>query len=181
MALPVVSDSGFDFKTPRRREAKRFDPPPWEREAFEQLERRSAAEAGEQGEAGPKSEESVEVAPQLARESKAPVGQGSSEKEGVAEAKPEIEEKRVLEMMAQLAGQEPAMHDKTWKPAIFLAMLAVALGCVMTVWGVAAMVRASETGLTGVAAALVLIAFGVGFVAVAVWMTVRTLRQRGVL
>lgn len=187
-APPDVSDSGFDFKAPKRREAKRFEPPPWERDAFEELQRGTASENQPAPEETPSQEgDDEQGGPKPTREmgpeSKTPVdlkrtvlGKPIATKEVGA-----LDEKQVLEMMAHLAEQEPDLYEKAWKPAIASSLIVLAIGAVMTVWGVAAMVKTRSAGLTGVASSLVLLVFGLGFVAVAAWLIVRTLRQRGVL
>ena len=47
-----MADDGVDFRTPERREAKQFEPPPWEREQFEELERKRAEREAQQAAAG---------------------------------------------------------------------------------------------------------------------------------
>lgn len=181
MALSDVNDAEFDFKSPERREAKRFDPPPWEKDAFEQLQQRKTAEEHVHV-------EQVGTAPKgaMAAETQMPptevqLGEGRSGESAPQSESSTLEDGHVIEMMARLAEQEPKLQEKTWKPAVFLAMVAGALGLMLTIWGVVALFRGWSAGLTAVAAALVLIVFGIGFVAIGIWMTVRTLRQRGVL
>ncbi len=181
MALSDVNDSEFNFKSPKRREAKRFDPPPWEKDAFEQLQHRKTAEEQEHVEQVDAPSKGAEVA-----ETQTPPATGQPGEVQFEERVPQsesstLEDRHVIEMMARLAEQEPKLQEKTWKPAVFSAMVAGALGSMLTVWGVVALFRGWSAGLTAVAAALVLIVFGIGFVAIGIWMTVRTLRQRGVL
>jgi hypothetical protein len=185
MARPTVSDSGFDFRTPPRREVKRFEPPPWERDAFDELERKKTEEQSEAKEAEPQQESSPGTRDEL--NTPEPTAERDEAVEGTEapvqppEEAAELDEKQVLEMMADLAAEEPRIHEMTWKPALFSALVVGAFGVVMVVWGIAAMVKTRGAGLVGVAGAIVLLGFGFGFVVLALWITVRTLRQRGVL
>lgn len=175
-----MSDPGFDFKAAERRAAKRFEPPPWEREAFEELQRKRA-------EVEPKPPEPTNQTVVTEEQEGSPVEQAVSVTEGPAEEvavaveKNELDERQVIEMMALLAEEEPKLQEQTWKLALASALFVSALGSVMIVWGFAALVRARGTGVIGVAGALVLAVFGILFVSIAAWMAVRTLRQRGVL
>jgi len=208
-----VGDDGFDFQGPQRREAKRFEPPPWEREAFEELQRKRAEEelAAEllrshqatQG-AGPQAEQASEEASTPTVEpavmevtASGDTAKAAEEAPGAEDAdvqleqpagggkapgrKPQAEDPRVVEMLAGLAVEEPPVHKGFWKVAIASAIVLGAIGGVLIIWAMAAFVGAQKTGATGVIGGGVLLVFGAGFVFGALWLAVRTLRQRGVL
>lgn len=179
-----MPEDGFDFHAPARREAKHFEPPPWEREAFEELERKRAEKAAVEAAAQP-------VQPATG-EPGAPVGAqaaGPAPTEAVDEAQRQppaerangIDETRVAEMLAELSKEEPASYEGLWKAAIAAAIVLGAVGAVLVVWSMAAFVGARRSGPVGVTGGAILLLFGAGFVAAAWWLTVRTLRQRGVL
>ncbi len=180
MARLTVSDQGFDFSTPPRREAKRFEPPPWELAAFEELERKKAEEAAVASHTDVV-EQDLEPRTQAPAqpEPAAPAVEGESQ--AVLADDEKLDETMVLEMMARLSAEEPKLHDTTWKIELAAGVLAGVVGLVMTVWGVAALVKTKGSGTTGALGSLTLMAFGIGFVAMAGWTIVRTLRQRGVL
>lgn len=182
-----MSDEGFDFKVPPRREAKSFEPPPWEQDAFQELQRRKTLEQPRQEQAVERTESvDPEALPQPGETDAEARTEMVAEERGVggsgdSEPRDTLDDRQVIEMLAKLAEQEPKLHEKTWKPAMASAMVVGAIGTVMTVWGVAAMVRIRGAGLLGVAGGMVLLGFGGGFIALATWIAVRTLRQRGVL
>lgn len=185
-----MADDEFDFHTPPRREAKQFEPPPWEREAFEEMERKRAEQqAAQEALAGAPSAQPQE-AQQLptpeppagtAREAAPGPGQETVADREAEAPEPRLDEAQVAEMIAGLSAEEPAEHRSLWRIAIASAIVVGAIGAVLIVWSMAAMVGARRTGAVGWASAFILLFFGAGFVAGAWWLTLRTLRQRGVL
>jgi len=180
-----VADDGFDFHTPDRREAKRFEPPPWEREAFEDLERKRVeqqeAEQAAAPQAPPAEPEAAPEAQQSEAEKPEAAAQGLGPEEGGATSEPQLDEGKVAEMLAGLSAEEPREYRSLWRIAIASAIVLGAIGAVLIIWAMAAIVGARETGAVGLTGGFVLLFFGAGFVAGAWWLTVRTLRQRGVL
>jgi hypothetical protein len=165
---------GFDFTQPERREPKGFEPPPWEKEAFEELRRRR--------EQAPAQADAVEGA-------ESGVPGAIEEPAGVAEEKPTtgdgsprvVEDREVVVMLASLAAEEPNAQHGIHAVALSAAAVLVVFGLVLVVWGVVALVRSGRTGDVGLLGGSLFLFFGVAAVGFAVWLTVRTLRQRGVL
>jgi len=169
-----VEDQGFDFKPGQKREAKRFEPPPWERDAFERLQR------GRELEAEPT------PAPE------APAAQAAEEPENVAEGRADAwaedraqgaqpDEATMTEMLADLAAQEPPASRDYLGVSIGAALILGALGGMLVVWGMAALVSAGRTGWMGQVSGVGLGLFGAFFFGMGVWLLYRTLKQRGVL
>ena len=102
-------------------------------------------------------------------------GRGSSATET------EVDEAQLALMLAGLRTEEPAVVESFWRVAVSAAAVVTAVGALLTIWGVYALVSMKSSGPTGVFAGLVLLLFGLGFIAVGVWLAFRTLRQRGVL
>jgi len=199
-----VGDDGFNFQGPQRREAKRFEPPPWEKEAFDELQRKraeeeQAAELLRAHEATRQETHEVEPPPPSVEAEGAepvPPSGGAVEPPGdtpegkvtdvqlvqpAGTAKAAADDPRVVEMLAGLAVEEPPVHKGFWKVAIASAIVLGAIGGVLIIWAMAAFVGAQKSGATGVIGGGVLLVFGAGFVFGALWLAVRTLRQRGVL
>lgn len=193
-----MSDQDFDFHRPaERREAKQFEPPPWERDAFEELQRRRSQEENVSTNAP---EEAVEQNPQAERGTgtsggdpttgeapvaKEPIGGHQVEppapvKTG-AQAKHQVDERVVIELMAGLKAEEPSVQPAVQWISLFSALVIAAIGTVMILWGMAALIGSRASGPTGAFGGTVLLFFGAAAIAGAVWLTVRTLRQRGVL
>ena len=108
-------------------------------------------------------------------------GQAAEPDSADAAGKRELDERKVTEMLAELSAEEPSSYDGLWKAAIASAILLGAIGAVLIVWSMAAIVGARRSGAVGLTGGLILLFFGAGFVTGALWLTVRTLRQRGVL
>jgi len=185
-----VADDGFDFHKPPRREAKQFEPPPWEKEAFEEFERKRAEQrAAEQAEVTPGPDEGAEsetLSPgEGVSEAKPPAAvvahDDTAASSAVEPEAPQLDEAKVVEMLADLSAEDPQENRTLWKVAVASAIVLGAIGAVLIMWAMAAIVGARRTGAVGWASGLVLLTFGAGFVAGAWWLTVRTLRQRGVL
>lgn len=194
-----MGDEGFDFGGAKRREAKRFEPPPWEKDAFEELERKRAEEAQAAEalrakeladrtaaeEAGPATTEraaapadaSSAIEPEAGKSER----QASHPAEAGGEAAGELDDKQVAEMLAGLAAEEAPVASKAWMVAIASSIVIGAIGGMLIIWAMAALVSSPDSGATGMIAGMVLLVFGAGFVFGALWLAVRTLRQRGVL
>ncbi len=177
-----MGDDGFDFHRPQRRESKRFEPPPWEQEAFEELQKKRADDSAEPSVEQPApAPEPVEVVQR--EEVVAPVAAQPPVEKKAQETAPAkvVPDAKVLEMLALLAEEEPRETGTLWKVAIAAALMLFCLGVVMVIWGMAAIVGSKSSGATGVTGGSILLMFGAGFIGAAAWLVVRTLRQRGVL
>lgn len=199
----MTDDQGFDFRPRERRKTKRFEPPPWEQNQFEELARKRAEQEAAQAEAQAAAEAEAEAqaaAEQTAAE--AEEAQAEAAVETLAEAPEEpsseavaepaitmppatpprgLEEARMTEMLADLASEEPPVSRGIWKVGVATGGVMVALGAVFLFWGMAALVAARRTGSVGVFGGAVLLFFGVGFVAGGMYLVVKNLRQQGVL
>ncbi len=167
----MSDENGFDFRRPgERREPKRFEPPPWERDAFEEIgQRKAEPEAG--AERAPVGAPPAAVKPEVS----APrITVAPSRGEGVDEA-------TLIELLAGLAAEEPPAKRTFFGVAMGSALLLVALGSVLLIWAIAALMSAGRTGLTGTYAGAGLGLFGVGFIAGGVWLGYQALKRRGVL
>lgn len=163
-----MDDQGFDFrKNPERREPKRFEPPPWEREVF-------PAGAPESAEEAPPAEviagqEGVEPEPEV--EKPGPTAKPPSEAE-------------IIELLAGLAQEVPDTSRMITNATLASVIGLTAFGMVLLVWGMAAFVRAGAAeagaGLARTGAATMGV-FGAGFIASAMWLLYRLMKQRGVL
>jgi hypothetical protein len=193
-----VSDQDLNFNPPPRREAKKaFEPPPWERDQFDELARRqeadqaAASETAEEDaitaaldDATAKASEGAALELPTAMEPTGPVGAGgrSARKAvwtgGVLD--PE-EDPRVEAMLQVLKSEEPEFGKQLWKVSLAAGAVVASVGLVMTVWGIFAISATSRAGALGSLGGGILLAFGLGFVGLGGWMAFRTLRQRGVL
>ncbi len=159
---------------PEKREARRFEPPPWEREQFEELARRRADER-EKATSAPTSEE-MAPAPTGERESD-PVSGGSTTTASEKGADPEA-----FDMMIEaLRKEEPEAAPGAWKIGLAAAVLIGTIGLMLVVWGAVALARAGPAGSAGVMGSMIISVMGVLFVALGAWAGLRSLRQRGVL
>jgi len=158
-----------------RRDARSFEPPPWEQAQFEELAKLKTAEP----------EVAVPDVPDVpgasdatdAVEAEGPVVQPPP----VDREVPAVDEAAMLEMMSKLAADEPPVVQSIWQLAIVASTVLGSIGLMMVVFGAVGLARTARTGLTAVLGGSTLISFGIGMIALAVWMAVRTLKQRGVL
>jgi len=169
-----VSD-GFDFSRPERREAKRFEPPPWEADAFEELRRQRVEECPEAEKTG-----AIESDPH--DEDGAKHNAEEPDDEPKAGEKPaRVDEAQMLVMLAELASEEPSAQEGLHTIAAIAAMVMVVSGLVLVVWGMVALADSGRSGRVGVVGGVLFFLLGSAAVGFAVWLIVRTLRQRGVL
>jgi hypothetical protein len=192
-----VSDQDFNFNPPPRREAKKaFEPPPWEQDQFEELARRQEADqevvsetAEEEAITAALEEATVKASDEVTESPAVAATPGLVEAEGPPARKavwsgaaldPD-EDPRVEAMLQVLMSEEPQFGKQLWKVSLAAGAVLVAVGLVMTVWGIFAISATSRAGALGSLGGGILLAFGLGFVGVGGWMAFRTLRQRGVL
>lgn len=171
-----MDDQGFDFqKAPERREKGRFEIPPWEREAFEDLQRKldegqaqqQVSEAAEvlESEIGETPEPTGPGAPALTQAaSAAPVRQAPSPAPGVgAPVQAEAGAKRPVEpvagakegpseaemsaLLARLASEEPRADSQAGTAAVVAAAVVFPIGAALMIWGVGGLVKASAAQL----------------------------------
>ena len=176
-----MSDQDFNFNPPPRREAKKgFEPPPWEKDQFDELARRKEAEAAEVTRAAADAElaEALVVAEVQAAE--AEVHEPAPPKVGVPGQDPD-DDSRIETMLLGLKNEEPQFGRQLWKVSLAAGAMLVAVGLVIAVWGFFAIAATGRTGALGSLGGGILVVFGLGFAGVGVWMAFRTLRQRGVL
>jgi len=200
-----VSDEGFDFQPPPpRREARRFEPPPWERDAFErhareQAEREAAAqearakvlaeeesaraaEAAEGAQASAAEPDEAVVA-RLATEAPRDtvVAPATEVSQPAASAqKAEVDEKQVAVLMLGLRAEEPAALEGVWVVSMAAGGVVALIGFAALIWGGAALARPGLPA-AGTLGGVVLLGLGLGFLGVGAWLIFRALQQRGVL
>ena len=168
-----------------KRHPRGFEPPPWEREQFEELEQRRT-------EQGPAPEEvPAEEAPEPSAEQPAEADTPSpaapeSEAEPASDAKGdagpggEIDEAKANELLAGLRAEEPTSAQFRWAGiagAVFLGMI----GAVLMIWGMGALQATQGKGTQGWLGAAGTIIFGAGFIAIAGWVVYKNLQRQGVL
>jgi hypothetical protein len=182
-----VDDQDFQFRLPvEKRAPKPFEPPPWEKDAFEELEKRRVDDASE---LQATNEPQVAVEPQAVEPgpvvpvvpAPAAAGMHVATADAGVEATEPLPEAEMLELMARLAEEEPKPGQAYWLAGAAVGLFLVALGGVLLIWATAAFVGSMRTGVIGKFGGTGLGVFGVFFVSTGVWMLYRTLKQRGVL
>jgi hypothetical protein len=204
-----VSDGSIQFPPGQRREKPKFEPPPWEREQFDELARRKQAE-----EAIPAPEPELEPAPapEPAPEAAAPAATegpphavategakqavttvvAEQEPEQVAtpegeaveaaeQEKVELDPKQVEMLLMGLRAEEPRAEEAYWKITTIVGAASALIGLLLTVWGVVALATPKKAGAGGAFLVTGLLLFGIGFLVGGVWVVFRSLRQQGVL
>ncbi len=200
-----MADPGSEFKPVERREAKRFEPPPWERDQFEELARQRAEQEAEQ--ARLQAEAQAALAQEQAAAAERTMQQPLEPAPGAVSAAQTIdaetvaddnappaagspttmaevsgpEEAQLTEMLAGLAQEEPPAAEAYWKVNVAIGSVVVVIGLMFVVWAVTALVGAAKSGVVGVFGGSVLLIFGVGFMGGGVYVVVKNLRQQGVL
>ncbi len=192
-----MADRGFDFGPVQRRDAKRFEPPPWEQDRFEELSRRRAEEeaAGaaleKEARANRLDEPDAELDEAVSRLGQGPEGKhdapgpapaaGADDAGAVPAVEGTLDDERVTAMLAALAAEEPPAAQAFWRANIVVGAGMVVVGAVFLIWGMAAAVGARTTGAVGVFGGLVMLLFGGAVASGGVYVVVKNLRQRGVL
>jgi len=161
----------------------RFEPPPWEREAFEALAARRAEEEALQAvlDAAKADRASAHAAAEeviASAAAVAPVAQPAST--AVADPKPAapVDDKQVQAMLLQLQREE--YTDR--KGAVLVGWIAAAVTMGLGTWMLIVGLRMASTAggkTAGVMGSAVLSIFGLCFIGMSVWVWVRTTRLKG--
>jgi hypothetical protein len=172
-----------------RKEPKPFEPPPWEQDQFEELARRRAEQESLEAETPAREQETLPEtagppeAPERVEQQEASTGSGEAPgtaTEGTsAQERPDLDETKLKEMMFQLRAEEPPAARGLWQVGMAAAAFMVVLGAVMMVWGIVALQATRGAGPLGAMGAAIMLLFGMGFIAIAAWMAMRSYRQRG--
>ena len=163
--------------TSGRKNPSRFEPPPWEKEQFDELAKKKAAEEARiaseqqvqqaQAETKRKSEEDADRRLQEAAKRTAAKGDGGEEIIDMGQ------------MMVLLQAEEPSSGKGLWKAGVISGTFLAFVGAIFMVWGIVAIRVTQGAGSTGQLGAGILMFFGIGFIAIAAWTIQRSLRQRG--
>jgi hypothetical protein len=114
-----------------RREAKRFEPPPWERDQFDALQEREAEvdQPEEPGSAPAAGAGEAETGP-------AETGPAEAQPAPVIESTPDAaSEAKVGTMLIQLSAEEPKIGHHAKMVGVFSAGVLMFVGLCMLVWG----------------------------------------------
>jgi hypothetical protein len=163
-----------DDKSPK----PRFEPPPWEVEAFQAL----AAKRAEQKASKQEDDEASSVVPIAGLLTGAARPQGESAKDvgGGKKGGPELapDEKVVDAMLMQLAREEASDRRSSTTVSWVATAVTGVLGASMMVGGIS--VAAQSHGMaTAMVGSGVLLVFGLSFIGMAAWVWVSTNRARG--
>ena len=154
----------------QRREKPKFEPPPWEREAFDQLARRRAQAGAEASEDAPAPAGSTEVAvPPV-------VGEAVPETAASAPEAAPPDDAQVELMLRQLREQEERAPG-TERMAQVAGVVTGSIGAAMAVLGLVELVR-SRGGL-GFFGGMTVAVFGLGSLALGVWVWMGSRRVKG--
>jgi hypothetical protein len=158
-----------------------FEPPPWEREAFDALAARRADEqmTREVLEAAAVSPGApIQEPPTAAIEAEsAAEGPGEAAKEAPA-PKPATDERVVQAMLVQLQSEERADRNATKWVAWAASGFTVVVGLAMLIAGLLMIGKGGGTSIGAIGSA-VLSVFGLVFIGMAAWVWITTSRSRG--
>lgn len=185
--------------TPERRQAKRFEPPPWERPQFDELEQQRLRQEQENAAAA----EALRLAQaRLAEETDAasPAGNVAAEQPGgaggvetVADASSSVGRRPVKEvvgpqglterqMLLMLKAEEAPASRGVTTAATVISGLVVVFGAVLMIWGIVAFFATrGATDQRGTWGAATMIVFGMLFMGLGAYQGYKTMQKRGVL
>jgi hypothetical protein len=168
------------------RQPRSFEPPPWEREQFEELARQRAEREAIEAEAQrARDEADLRAAEAKARQTRdAPVSVAGAEgvQDAVSAAAPHGDQPPVAAeadvMLIGLAAEEPDPLRYVWLVWLAVAGLFALLGVGTLVLGAVGVARAQGSSVA-TAWSFVLVVAGLASLGGAVWLTVRALGERG--
>ena len=169
-----------------RRVPRTFEPPPWERDQFEELARRKAEEAAlrEAEEAAAKAsvlsavKELGVTAPAAPEAPGAPAEAGGAPAAGAEKKddRPVIDQAKIDAMLLELAGQDRPVVHEIRRFGRYAAWVLTSVGVIILGLGVVLAVRGGTQGLAGAGMVVTVGVFVIGF---AVWLGFRAGRGQG--
>ncbi|MGV8084100.1 MAG: hypothetical protein AB2L09_10775 [Coriobacteriia bacterium] len=181
-----MAEDEFNFKKIEYREPRRFEPPPWEQEeapegTSQEEAEELAAEERQLGEGAEKSSTAEEEPPSEEPEPSAVKGSAEGPvEEAELSAEDSAESGEVEAMFAELKTEEESGSEDYFKLSLVMIVIVAAIGLVTAISGIVLAFRSGGSP-TGALLALVLIATGLGFVAIGLRLLYKTYRQRGAL
>lgn len=161
--------------SPGRREAGKFEPPPWEREQFEELQRlRAEQESVQRAEETEEQTPVPEVSEESARAERPEAGAGA-----VIDG-PGVDESEAERMLTMLSIEEPPAHRGFWRFGVAASAFLAVVGGVLMIWGIVGLMRTIGSGPAGVLGGAIMITMGAGLISLGAWTAYRSLQQRGV-
>ncbi|MBS3956609.1 MAG: hypothetical protein KGZ40_03635 [Clostridiales bacterium] len=161
------------FDPPRRRESRAFEPPPWEKEAFERLGAQRAERLGKTAD--------VDQERQAGGEGDSTPERTSGAAQPSGEVSERLEDPAIEEMLSRLKDEEPKTVAGAWKAGVMAGAFLVVLGLVFIVWASVALAATLRAGPAGWMGSGIVSLMGIGLVALGVWLGGRSLRNQGVL
>jgi hypothetical protein len=179
----MATQGDIHFPPGQRREKPTFEPPPWEKEQFEELSKRKQEAASES--AANEAPESTAI--HAVSENPAESSQPGLEAEDLGAAAapssdggPRLDEKQVELLMMGLRAEEPLPEREYQRVSMAAGVVSALIGVLITTWAVVGL-SALKGNPAGWFFVLVLLIFGIGFMAGGGWLVFRALRQQGVL
>lgn len=182
----TVSDEDLRFPPVIRREPAKFEPPPWERDQFEELakarvEPQPTEETVPQDPPAPAQGAAEQVVEAVREASQRDSAEVESAKAGEKATQPPIDDKRLEVMMMGLRAEEPRPEEVYWKVTMVAGVICTVIGLAISTWAIVAFATLSKAGAKGMTLASVLMLFGLGFAGGGGWLVLKTLREQGVL
>ncbi|NTU70493.1 MAG: hypothetical protein HGB10_01520 [Coriobacteriia bacterium] len=172
----MANDGDIHFPPGQRRDKPSFEPPPWEREQFEELAKRREEPAAEAETARIEEQPSVQAEP-AASQAVEPEDADPADSDQPAELDP----KHVEALLAGLKAEEPSSEGLQYKVMLAAGVVSAFVGLVVTTWGAVALASPKGSGSASTLIAMVPLVFGIGFLAGGVWVVFSSLRRQGVL
>jgi hypothetical protein len=157
----------------------RFEPPPWEKEAFDALAARRAEEQLARAALAAASSDPWDEMPNEPAKPVEPAGvaaQGGTPAAKSAEVR--AQDPAIEAMMLQLRNEERTDATVAKRVGRIAAVITMALGLGMLIAGISLIRGANGTSIA-VIGSLVLSVFGVAFMGMALWVWITTSRSRG--
>jgi hypothetical protein len=184
----MTNDGDMIFPPGQRRDKPSFEPPPWEREQFDELAKRRQAEDPIEQKDEERGAEGTAAGPDALKGGPVPDATQEAGTEapepGAAADEPagsELDPKQVEVLMMGLRAEEPRLEGTYSKITMVVGALSAFIGLVLMTWGLMGMATPKRAGAGPLFLVGVPLIFGLGFIAGGVWVMFKSLRQQGVL
>ena len=162
-----------------KRDVRPFEPPPWEREAFDALARKKAEE-----QAALDLLSAPHLSPKAPAEPQAEAATGADDPAPAATPTPAavVDERQVRAMLLELSREETTDTGHIRLVARIAAVITAAVGIGMLVGGLATLGNSQDAAKRTLATTMAsgaLSVFGLCFIAIGVWVWIRSNRVKG--
>jgi hypothetical protein len=180
-----MSNGDIHFPTGRRRDKPKFEPPPWERDLFDETSKSKQVEEPITQGAAPATEPAkVENEPARMTDLSATLSEvqlAEPEEDAGEPERPKLDDNQVEVLLMGLRAEEPRPENIFRRVTVIAGVVSSLIGLALVTWGFIALATPKQSGSGTAFLVGMLLLFGFALIGGGAWVVYTSLRQQGVL